>query len=96
MITIFLIIGLILSLGLNITAFILFKIFLSKINTYEEYIVNFRNSVKDALKKMRDIDNMGTFATRLNDKGVFESTDDVGQIFKDLEDIVEKLNKIIE
>jgi len=32
------------------------------------------------------------FATVLNDKGAFESDDQVGQIFKELLEIIEKLN----
>lgn len=93
MITIFLITGLILSLGLNIAAIILLKILLSKISTYESWILDFKTDLVSTLDKMREIDKSNTFATILNDKGSFESDDQVGQVFKELLDIIEKLNK---
>ena len=96
MITIFLITGLVLSLGVNIATFILIRNSLSKIATYEKYIIDFRTDVKTTLEKMREIDKVNTFATILNEKGLFESDDEVGVIFKDLEKVVENLNKIIE
>lgn len=45
---------------------------------------------------MRKIDTRGTFATRVDDKGKFESDDEVGVVFKDLMELIEKLNKILE
>jgi hypothetical protein len=45
---------------------------------------------------MHDIDKVGTFATSMNDKGTFESDDQVGQVFKDLIELVEKLNQRIQ
>jgi len=47
----------------------------------------------NTLEEMRAIDKEGTFATSLNDKGNFESDDQVGRIFKELLDLIEKLNE---
>ena len=96
MITFFLITGLVLSLGLNITAFILLRIQLSKISTYESWILETKTSLITTIEKMREIDKIGTFATSMNDKGTFESDDQVGQIFKELLDLVEKLDNRIQ
>jgi hypothetical protein len=95
MITFFLITGLVLSLGLNIAVFILFKIQLSKINTYESWVIDFKTDLMNTLEKMRGIDQDATFKSSFTstDKGTFESDDQVGQIFKELLDLIEKLNQ---
>jgi len=72
--------------------FRLIKILRFKINVYEQWIVNFKKDVENTLDIMREIDNKGTFATSVNDKGVFESDDQVGQIFKELLNVMEELN----
>jgi hypothetical protein len=96
MITAFLIAGLVLSIGLNVAFFILVKKLLLKIAIYEEWVLDFKTDVIDALEEMREIDKQGVFATSLNDKGVFESDDQVGGIFKELLAVVEKLNQRIQ
>ena len=93
MIIFLLILGLILSLGLNVTSFVLLKILLSKIKTYEMWILDFKSDLVSTVDKMKEIDTKGTFATSLNDKGTFEADDEVGQIFKELLDLIEKLNQ---
>ena len=97
-ITIFLIIGLVISIGLNLTMFILIKNLLKKIDVYEEWVLDFKTDLVDTLQQMREIDKQGTFATSLSDpeKGIFEYDDQVGIIFKDLTSLVEKLNQRIQ
>jgi hypothetical protein len=92
MTTTLLIIFLIISLGLNVSAYIIIKRLLSKIETYEDWILEFKNDLVTTLTKMRSIDKQGTFATSMNTEGTFESDDQVGQIFKELLDLTEKLN----
>jgi hypothetical protein len=41
---------------------------------------------------MRDIDKSVVFSSRLNEQGAFESDDQVGGVFKELLELVEKLN----
>lgn len=60
---------------------------------YERWIVEFKLDVVNTLEEMRDIDKQGVFSTRINDKGLFESDDQVGGIFKDIMDLIEKLNQ---
>ena len=98
MITFFLIIGLVISIGLNLAMFILIKNLLKKIDVYEEWVLNFKTDLIDTLQQMRELDKQGTFATSLPDpeKGIFESDDQVGIIFKDLTSLVEKLNQRIQ
>lgn len=93
MTTLFLIIGLILSLTFNVLAFILVRNCLLKISTYESWILEFKFNVLQTLETMRSIDNKGTFATSVNEKGKFELDDEVGQVFKQLLDLIEKLNE---
>ena len=93
---IFLTLGLIVSLGLNVAAFILVRTLLAKISVYEKWIVDFKEDLSETVELMRDIDKQGVFATSVGPKGVFESDDQVGQIFKDLLDLVEKLNERIQ
>lgn len=93
MITFLLITGLVISLGLNAAAFILVRNALRKTRIYEEWIMDFKTDVINTLENMRAIDKQGTFATSLNDKGVFESDDQVGGIFKEILGLIEKLNE---
>ena len=55
--------------------------------------MEFKEDVETTLEDMKAIDERGTFATSLNDKGKFESDDEVGVIFKEMQDIIEKLNQ---
>lgn len=65
----------------------------NKVQTYEEWILEFKHDVKMSLANMRAIDKRGSFATRVDDKGTFESDDEMGIIFKEMQDIIEKLNQ---
>jgi hypothetical protein len=96
MITFFLIVGLLISIGLNISLYILAQRLLNKLSTYEKWILDFREDLTETLALMREIDKQGVFATNLNSEGAFEHDDQVGQIFKDLVDLVEKLNERIQ
>ena len=53
------------------------------IEEYDKWFSEFDSSVKDTEFKLREIDN----------KGTFESDDEVGQIFKQLQNIIEELEK---
>ena len=96
MITFLLIAGLIISLGFNVAAFLLIRILLKKIHIYEQWILEFKQNVTYTITSMREVDKQGTFATSLNDKGTFESDDQVGQIFKELLDLIEQLDSKIQ
>ena len=95
MITFLTAVGLIISLGLNVATIILIQKLLTKINTYETWILEFKQDVEDTLAKMRAIDEAGTFKSSFNasGEGTFESDDQVGVIFKELSGLVEKLNE---
>ena len=92
-ISILLALSLVISLGLLITAYIIIKRLLAKIDTYEEWILDFKTDVIQTLERMRDIDKSVVFSDRLNEKGAFESDDQVGGCFKDLLELIEKLNQ---
>lgn len=93
MITFLLILGLVITLGFNVAAYILVRNLLKKIAIYENWILEFKQDVNNTLSLMRSIDKQGIFATSVNENGVFESDDQVGQIFKELTDLMEKLNE---
>lgn len=86
---------LILSLTVNIFTIILIKTLVAKNNIYEKWILGFKEDITETINSMREIDKQGTFATSLNDKGIFESDDQVGQIFKEIMGIIEDLNEKI-
>ena len=96
MLTFLLIISSVLLLGLNIASIILIKRLLSKISTYETWVVEVKSDVMNTLTKMREIDTKGTFASGFNDDGKFAADDEVGQVFKELEELLEKLNQRIQ
>jgi len=92
MITFLLIVCLVISLGLNVAAYILIRILLKKQAVYEQWILEFKVAVNSTLASMKQIDKQGVFATSVNEKGIFESDDQVGEIFKQITALIEKLN----
>jgi hypothetical protein len=98
MIIFLLIISLVISLGLNIATCILIQILLKKTNIYEQWVNEFKQNIADTLEKMKKLDADATFKSSFesNGKGVFESDDQVGEVFKELLDLIEKLNEKIQ
>ena len=95
MIIFLLTLSLVISLGLLITAYIIIRRLLAKIDTYEEWILDFKTDVIDTLEQMRTIDRGSTFKSSFESsgKGAFESDDLVSGVFKDLLALIEKLNQ---
>lgn len=93
MITFLLILGLIISVGLNVACFILIRNQLNKISTYEAWILEFKQNVIDAQALIKAIDKQAIFATHVNEEGAFESDDHIGQLFKEIAQVIEKLNE---
>lgn len=91
-----LIVLLIISLSFNIILGTLIYKSLYKIDVYEQWILSTRDSINNTLQIMKSIDKTGVFSTSVNDKGIFESDDEVGVIFKQLELILEELDKKIQ
>ena len=95
MLIFFLILGLTISIGFSISAFILIRILLNRIKTYETWVVETRTEFLNTVTLMRAIDDRGSFATGIDDRGKFECNDEVGQVFKNLLNLIEDLNKKI-
>jgi hypothetical protein len=93
MITTLLIVISVISLGLNVSAYILIRNLLKKQEIYEQWILEFKTAVNTTLADMRQIDKQGVFATSVNEKGIFESDDQVGEVFKQITALIEKLNE---
>ena len=49
----------------------------------EDRIINSKNNINDAFEKMKDLDR----------REMFETDDDVGQVFKQIKDTIESLNQ---
>jgi len=49
----------------------------------EDKIINSKNNINDAFEKMKDLDR----------REMFETDDDVGQVFKQIKDTIESLNQ---
>jgi hypothetical protein len=98
MLTFLLVTGLIIALGLNVATFILIRILLEKIGVYEQWVLELKDDVSKTVDTMRKIDGESTFKSSFeaSGKGTFESDDQVGQVFKELVEIVEKLNERIQ
>jgi hypothetical protein len=102
MITFLLITGLVIALVLCTAEFILIKNLLKRISKYEEWVRKYEEWILDCkanvattLANMRAIDQDATFKSSFlaTDKGAFESDDQVGAVFKELVDLIEKLNQ---
>lgn len=70
------------SLVANYYLFKAIKVQLGIRETYEKWILEFRSDVNDTLEEMRAIDR----------QNMFEKDDDVGGIFQNLLELIEKLN----
>lgn len=92
MMTILLITICLVSIAINIALFFLIRRLLYKIETYEKWILDFKFDVETTYESMKKLDASGTFATSMNDKGTFESDDQVGHIFQNLVNLIKKLN----
>lgn len=93
MITFILSLALVISLTLLFLAYVIIQKLLKKVEIYETWILDVKTDVIDTLEQMREIDRSGVLSSRLTDKGVFESDDQVGGVFKDLLELIEKLNQ---
>lgn len=85
--------ALVISLGLLFLAYVIIRKLLVKVEIYEDWIMDVKTDVISTVEQMREVDKSGVLSSRLNDKGVFESDDQVGGVFKDLLDLIEKLNQ---
>lgn len=88
--------GLVISLVLLFASVMIIKRLLARCEIYEDWVLDFKTDVVNTLEEMREIDKSGVFSSKLNDKGVFESDDIVGGVFKELLDLVESLNQRIQ
>jgi hypothetical protein len=93
MLTYLLIVGLLIALGCIVTLIVIIRRTLHKNSVYEQWILDLKQDVNDTYNQMVEIDREGTFASRLNEEGLFESDDQVGQVFKALLDLIKKLNE---
>lgn len=93
---IFILIVLFISLIINVLTSKIIYNSIKKIDFYEKWILDFKTRISASLNLMRDIDKQGTFATSINDKGNFESDDQVGQVFKEMIEIMNELEKKIQ
>lgn len=57
-----------------------------QIDVLESWIVDFKSLVDNTYKKLKNID----------DRGIFEKDDDVGILFKDIQNIIEVTNKRVQ
>jgi hypothetical protein len=69
-----------------IACYILININLQKIETYENWIVEFKKDVQNTYQQLRDVDN----------KNIFQKDDDVGFVFSQIINIIEKLKDKIQ
>lgn len=92
----FLIISLVISLIFFAISCVIIKRLLNKIELYERWIIEFKEDLNFTVEKMREIDRSAIFSSKFNEKGLFESDDQVGEIFKELIDLIEKLNRRIQ
>lgn len=96
MTTFLLIAALVISITLNVLTFIIIKIQINKVHTYEQWVLNFQQVVTQTLARMREMDKGNIFATHVGPEGAFESDDQIGVVFKEMEDLIEELNARIQ
>lgn len=93
MLTTLLIAGLVIASTLVVALIVIIRRLNKRNEVHEAWIMEFKQEVNDTYALMRAIDDQGKFASRVNDKGVFESDDEVGQVFKQLLDLIQELNE---
>ena len=82
LIIVFLSICLIVSIVINILLYKAAQIQLNKSQFYEQWILEFKDDVLHTHERMKSIDNLQ----------MFEKDDDVGSIFREMVDLISKLN----
>ena len=82
LIIVFLSICLIVSIVINILLYKAAQIQLNKSQIYERWILEFKDDVLHIYERMKSIDNLQ----------MFEKDDDVGSIFREMVDLISKLN----
>jgi hypothetical protein len=83
--TVILLIALILAISTSAVLGYLVFLCQNKIDTYELWLIDCRDNVKDVYERLKLID----------DKQMFEKDDDVGFVFTEILTLIEKLNKRI-
>ena len=73
------------SVAINIFLFISLKHAFNTIDSLEYWIIDFRTSIKNVYKKLKEVDN----------RGIFEKDDDVGFLFTDINNIIKITNQRI-
>jgi hypothetical protein len=81
----FLIFVLLISVVANIFLIISLRRAFYTIDVLEEWLVDFKQSVNNVYKKLKDVDN----------RGIFEKDDDVGFLFSDILNIIKITNERI-
>lgn len=76
---------LLVSVTINIFLFISLKRAFDTIDLLETWIVDFRTSINNVYKKLKEVDN----------RGIFEKDDDVGFLFNDINNIIKITNQRI-
>ena len=71
------------SVILNIALAKIVKAQLKKVEIYEGWIVDFQN----------DVDNTFSHMKTLDDRQIFEKDDEVGVVFQDMVNLIDKLNE---
>lgn len=74
------------SIAANIFFVISLKKAFSQIDLLEDWLINFKNLMSQTYKKLKVIDN----------RDIFEKDDEVGVAFKDILNIIDLTNNIIE
>lgn len=74
---------LLLSLAVNIFLGCALNINLKRLDIYEQWVVSFKDMLKDTYTRLKEID----------DRHLFEKDDDVGFVFQSILDIIEEINK---
>jgi len=69
-----------------IACYIIININSDKITTYENWVIEFKKDVQQTYQQLKNVDN----------KNIFQKDDDVGFVFVQLLDIIEKLKDKIQ
>jgi hypothetical protein len=77
---------LLVSIGITYKFYNIANFQMNKADTYEEWIKEFRDDVKKTYIEIRELDN----------RQIFEKDDEVGIVFQDLLNIIDKLNNRVQ
>ncbi len=66
-----------------------------KIEVYEDWVDHFRTEINNVHIRLGEVNKRGSFASSIDEKGIFENDDEIGFVFLEIVRIIGEFNEKI-